>query len=142
MSELRGKLRDIGTEYHVVKNTLAKFAAENSGKQVLCELLQGPTALAFSKEDITQLAKTLAEYIRVSKPSLSIKGGLVDTNLIGAEQIQRLATLPPIEVLRAKLVGLLCNPIYSLQNVLNANLRGLNTLLVARIQQLGGTSDV
>ena len=121
---------------------LAKFAAENTGKQELSQLLTGPTALAFGQEGIVQLAKALIDYIRVSKTTLSIKGGLIDSQLINTEAVRSLATLPPIEVLRAKLLGLLLSPIFSLQNVLSANLRGLNSVLNARIQQLGGTTDV
>ncbi|TET75756.1 MAG: 50S ribosomal protein L10 [Dehalococcoidia bacterium] len=142
MSELRHQLRNIGTEYHVVKNRLAKFAAENAGKQELSQLLTGPTALAFGHEDIPQLAKALADYIRISKTTLTIKGGLIDGQLIGSEEVKSLATLPSIEVMRAKLLGMLLGPIFSLQNVLSANLRGLNSVLNARIQQLGGTIDV
>jgi len=142
MSELRHQLRNIGTEYHVVKNRLAKFAAENAGKQELFQLLTGPTALAFGSEDILQLAKALGDYIRISKTTLSIKGGLIDSQLIGSEEVKRLATLPSIEVLRARLLGLLLSPIVSLQNVLSGNMRGLSSVLNARIQQLGGTTDV
>lgn len=142
MSELRHQLRNIGTEYHVVKNRLAKFAAENAGKQELSQLLTGPTALAFGHEDIPQLAKALIDYIRISKTTLTIKGGLIDGQLIGSEEVKSLATLPSIEVMRAKLLGMLLGPIFSLQNVLSANLRGLNSVLNARIQQLGGTIDV
>ena len=142
MSELRHQLRNIGTEYHVVKNRLAKLAAENAGKQELSQLLTGPTALAFGHEDIPQLAKALTDYIRISKTTLSIKGGLIDSQLIGSEEVKSLATLPSIEVMRAKLLGMLLGPIFSLQNVLSANLRGLNSVLNARIQQLGGTIDV
>jgi large subunit ribosomal protein L10 len=142
MSELRHQLRNIGTEYHVVKNNLAKFAATNAGKEELSQLLTGPTALAFGSEDVLQLAKALSNYIRISKTTLSIKGGLIDSQLLDSEQIRRLATLPSIEVLRARLLGLLLSPIVSLQNVLSGNMRGLSSVLNARIQQLGGTTDV
>jgi large subunit ribosomal protein L10 len=142
ISELRRLLRNTGTEYHVVKNTLANFAAENSGKQELCQLLAGPTALAFGHENMPELAKTLIDYIRTSKSSVSIKGALIDQKLVGIDVVRSLATLPPIEIMRAKLLGLLQSPVISLQNVLTANMRGLNTLLNARIQQLGGTADV
>jgi len=142
MSELRHQLRNIGTEYHVVKNNLAKFAATNAGKEELSQLLTGPTALAFGNEDVLQLAKALGDYIRISKTTLSIKGGLIDSKLLDSEQIRRLATLPSIEVLRARLLGLLLSPIVSLQNVLSGNMRDLRSVLNARIQQLGGTIDV
>jgi large subunit ribosomal protein L10 len=139
ISELRQQLRNIGTEYHVVKNTLAKFAAENVGKPELSQLLTGPTALACGQENVSELAKALLDYIRVSKATASIKGALIDERLISVDEVRSLATLPPIEVLRARLLGALLSPIFSLQNVLSANLRGLSTVLNARIQQLGGT---
>ena len=139
IQELRQQLRNIGTEYHVVKNTLAKFAAENVGKPDLAQLLTGPTALACGQDNVSELAKALLDYIRVSKATVSIKGALIDERLIGVDEVRSLATLPSIEVLRARLLGVLLSPIYSLQNVLSANLRGLSTVLNARIQQLGGT---
>ena len=142
ITELRHQLRNIGTEYHVVKNTLAKFAANNTGKQELCQLLTGPTALAFGHENMPELAKALLDYIRISKATISIKGALLDDRLIEIEEVRSLATLPSIDVLRARLLGVLVGPVFSLQNVLSANLRGLNTILNARIQQLGGTADV
>ena len=141
ISELRGQLRTLGSEYHVVKNSLARFAAANTGNQELDKLLIGPTALAVAQDDIPKLAKALIDYIRVSKSSLTLKGGLLDGRLLEAAEITRIATLPPVEVLRAKVLGLLVGPVFALQNVLSANLRGLNTVLNARIQQLGGTAD-
>ena len=140
ISELRHQLRHIGSEYHIVKNTLAKFAAERAGKSELCEFLTGPTALAFAQDDAPELAKTLLSYIRTSKTDVTIKGGLIEGTLFEAEQLRSLATLPPIDVLQAKLLGTLLSPIYSLQYVLSANLSGLNTVLNARIHQLGGTT--
>jgi len=139
IQELRQQLRNIGTEYHVVKNTLARFAAENVGKPELSQLLTGPTAIACGQENVSELAKALLDYIRASKATVSIKGALIDERLIGADEVRSLATLPSIEVLRARLLGVLLSPVYSLQNVLSANLRGLSTVLNARIQQLGGT---
>ena len=126
----------------MVKNNLAKFAADNADKQDLSSLLSGPTALAFSQDDISQLAKAFVTYIRTNKSVLSIKGGLLDGQTLSPAEINDLASLPPIEVLRAKLLGLMLSPILSLQNVLSANMRGLNTVLNARIQQLGGTENV
>lgn len=140
MAQLRRQLREIGTEYHVVKNTLAKFAAEKAGKSGLSPYLQGPIALAFCKGDATQLAKILSNYVRTSK-MLSIKGGVLDSRALTPEEINSLATLPPIEVMRARLLGVMQSPIYSLHNVLTANLRGLCVVLNARIQQIGGLAN-
>jgi large subunit ribosomal protein L10 len=141
MAQLRRQLREIGTEYHVVKNTLAKFAAEKAGKPGLSQYLQGPIALAFCKGDATQLAKTLLNYARTTK-MLSIKGGVIDSRVLTPGEINSLATMPPIEVMRARLLGVMQSPIYSLRNVLTANLRGLCVVLNARIQQMGGLAHV
>jgi len=142
MAQLRRQLREIKTEYHVAKNTLAKFAAEKAGKPGLSQYLQGPIALAFCKGDATQLAKTLTAYARASKNALSIKGGILDSRALSPEEITSLSTMPPIEVLRAILLGTMLSPIYSLHNVLTANSRGLCTVLNARIQQMGGMANV
>jgi large subunit ribosomal protein L10 len=142
MSQLRRQLREVNAEFHVVKNTLAKFAAEKTGKPGLSPFLQGPIALALSKGDAAQLAKTLTAYARTSKTALSIKGGILDVRVLSPAEITSLATMPPIEVLRARLLGVMQSPIYSLYNVLTANLRGLCTLLNARIQQMGGMPNV
>jgi len=142
MSQLRRQLREVNTELHVVKNTLAKFAAEKAGKAELSRYLQGPIALAFCKGDATQLAKALLNYTRTSKTALSIKGGALDSRALTAEEIGSLATMPPIEIMRAKLLGVMQSPLYSLHNVLSANLRGLCVILNARIQQMGGMANV
>jgi large subunit ribosomal protein L10 len=142
MSRLRRQLREVNSEFHVVKNTLAKFAAEKAGKPGLSQYLQGPIALAFCQGDATQLSKTLTNYARASKTALSIKGGILEVRVLSPQEIFILATLPPIDVLRARLLGVLQGPIYSLHNVLSANLRALSALLNARIQQMGGMANV
>ena len=142
MSQLRKQLRETGTEYHVVKNNLAKFAAGNTGKEGLSQFLQGPIALAFCSGDYVQLAKALTTYARASKNALIVKGGILDSKVLSAAEVSSLATMPPIDVLRAKLFGILQSPIYSLHNVLSANMRALGMILNARIQQMGGTANV
>jgi large subunit ribosomal protein L10 len=142
MSQFRKQLRETDTEYHVVKNNLAKLAAENTGKAGLSQFLQGPIALAFCNGDSVQLAKALTTYARASKNALIVKGGILDFKVLSAAEISNLATMPPIEVLRAKLLGVLQSPIYSLHNVLSANMRALGMILQARIQQMGGTANV
>ena len=86
-------------------------------------------------------AKALADYARISKTTLSIKGGLVDNRVLSAQDVSRLATMPPVEVLRARLLGTLQSPLFTLQNVLSASIYNLYSVLNARIQQLGGTAD-
>ena len=138
MTVLRRRLRESGIDYRVVKNTLARFAAERAGKENLPSLFEGPVAIASGYGEITELARILADYIRTSKISLGIKGGFLEDKLLTAEDIMTLATLPSREVLLAKIVGGVQSPIYALLNCFTTPLRGLMGVLQARIQQLEG----
>jgi large subunit ribosomal protein L10 len=138
MTELRRKLGEQGVEYRVVKNTLARFAAERAGRAELKALLQGPTALALGYGDIIIPARAVADFTRTSKSSLRIKGGLLEHRLLTSQEVATLSTLPPREVLIAKLMAGMQAPISALVGVLAANMRGLAGVLQARIQQLEG----
>lgn len=138
MTELRRQLRQAGIEYRVIKNTLAGFAAQEAGKMGLTSVIEGPTAIAFSYEDITTPAKALVDYIRSSKSELKIRGGLLNQRVLSASEVTTLATLPPREELVAKLLGAMQGNILSLVRVLNANIAGFLGLLNARMKQLEG----
>ncbi len=136
MTELRRKLREQNIEYHVIKNTLAGFAAKATEKPALSEFLEGPTAIAFGYDDVIQPAKVLQDFLRSSETTLSIKGGLLGDKPLTPEEITALAKLPPKEELIGKVVGLVQSPLYGLVNVLNGNLRGLVGVLQARVNQM------
>ena len=137
ITDLRRKLRQQGIEYHVVKNTLAGFAADRVGKAGLSEFLEGPTAIAFGYDDAVQAPKMLLEYLKsAEETTMQIKGGLLGDRLITAQEISVLAKLPSREELIAKVVGLLQSPISGLVNVLNGNLQGFVGILHARAKQL------
>ena len=138
ISELRKRLRQQGIEYRVVKNTLARFAADAVGNPNLAELFTGPTALAFGYDDVIQPAKILLDYQRSSETALTIKGGMLAEKLLTAEDIAALAKLPPREALVAKFVGLVQSPIYGLLTILSGNLQSLVGVLQGRIKQLEG----
>jgi len=138
MTELRRKLRGEEIEYRVIKNTLARFAAEQVGKEKLNSIIEGPTAIAFGYGDETAPAKALLDYIRSAKSELKINGGLMKERVLSASEVATLATLPPKEVLIAKLLSGMQGSIFALVNVLNANIAGFTNLLVARKKQLEG----
>jgi len=138
MTELRRSLRELGIEYKVIKNTLARFAAERAGKNELVSFLEGPTAITFSYGDITQPAKALVDYIRTSKATLDIKGGFLGDRLLTAKEVMTLATLPPRKVLLAKVMGGMQAPVIALLSRLATPLRGFLSVLQARIQQMEG----
>ena len=135
---LRRKLRESDIEYRVVKNTLARFAAERSGRDDLVSFFRGPVAIAFGYGNITEPAKALSDYIRTSKVSLDIKGGFLGDRLLTAGDVTTLATLPPREILLAKVLGGMQSPITMLANCLTNPIRGFIGVLQARIQQLEG----
>jgi len=136
MFTLRRGLRESGVEYKVVKNTLARFAAERAGKEELISLFEGPIAIAFGYGDITEPAKALADYIYTSKASLSIKGGFLSDRLLTAEDVKTLSTLPSREILVGKVLGGMQIPIVALVSYLTTPIRGIIGVLQARIQQM------
>jgi len=138
INDLRGRLRGSGIEYKVVKNTLARFAAERAGKDDLVSLFEGPVAIAFGYGDITEPARALAAYIDTSKASLSIKGGFLGDRLLTLEDVRTLSTLPSREILLAKVMGGMQSPITALLGCLTTPIRGVMGVLQTRIQQLEG----
>ncbi|MFC1925160.1 50S ribosomal protein L10 [Chloroflexota bacterium] len=138
MSDIRQRLRNSNTEYHVVKNTLTSLAADRTGREELKAFLTQPSAIAFGYGEVVDSAKIMIEYIRSSKVPLKIKGGVLDQRALSAEEVTTLASLPPAPILISQLMQQLQAPISSLLFVISANLRGLVGVLEARKQQLEG----
>ncbi|MAG14947.1 MAG: 50S ribosomal protein L10 [Dehalococcoidales bacterium] len=136
ITELRHTLRDSEIKYRVVKNTLARFAAERAGKNELVNLLQGPVAIAFSYGDMTEPARILTEHIRTSKTSLSIKGGFLSDRALTSSDVETLATLPSKEILLGKVLGGMQSPVVTLISCLASPMRGVVGVLQARMKQL------
>ncbi|MEU4451740.1 50S ribosomal protein L10 [Nocardioides sp. NPDC023903] len=106
VGELKTLRRSLGehANYAVVKNTLAKIAATQSGIEGFDDLLTGPTAIAFIKGDVVEAAKGLRDFAKAN-PNLVIKGGYLDGKAIDAAEVGKLADLESREVLLAKLAG-------------------------------------
>jgi len=138
MTDLRRRLRELGIEYRVVKNTLARFAAQRAGKEEMVSFFEGPVAIAFGYGDITEPARALADYIQASKASMNIKGGFLPDRLLTSEDVTTLSTLPSREILLARVLGGMQSPISALVSQLTAPMRGIIGVLQARIQQLEG----
>ena len=103
LTALRRTLGD-GSTYTVVKNTLTKIAAKDAGLTGLDDLLQGPTAIAFSTGDPVEMAKGVRDFAKAN-PALVIKGGVLDGKALTADEIRKLADLESREVLLSKLAG-------------------------------------
>lgn len=138
MTGLRRKLGESGIEYRVVKNTLARFAAERLGRTDLAATFDGPVALALGYGEIVEPAKVLTGYIDTTKSILTIKGGFLGDSLLTSEEVLTLAKLPSREVLLAMVFGAMQSPIAALANCLNAPIAGLARVLQSRITQLEG----
>src|SRR5262245_57715396 len=136
---LRGKLLEHGARLSVVKNTLTRRAAESAGADAVLALLEGPTAIAFvdADGDPAAVAKALADTARDTKV-LAIRGGVLAGAPVSGEQIDELSKLPPLDVLRSQVVGVVIAPLTQLVGLLTAPLRDLVGLIDARIEQLGG----
>jgi large subunit ribosomal protein L10 len=137
IDELRSRLLEAGARFTVVKNTLTKRAAEQAGATRVLELIEGPTAIAFLEAggDPVAVAKVLNETAR-AHDVLVIRGGLLEGDLVGDEEIKRLASLPPVDVLHAQLVGAVAGPLTTVVGLFTAPLRDFVGVLEARIRQL------
>jgi large subunit ribosomal protein L10 len=137
IEELRSRLLEAGARFTVVKNTLTKLAAEAAGTEQVLELIDGPTAIAFLEADgdPAAVAKVLNETAR-AHDVLVIRGGILDGALVGDADIKRLATLPPMEVLRAQFAGAVVAPLTTVVGLFAAPLRDLVGVIDARIRQL------
>ncbi len=142
LAGLRVELLKHGAQFSVVKNTLARRAAEASGSDALLAMLEGPTAIAFVAADgnAVAVAKALSDVSRDTK-ILALRGGVLSGNPITGAEIESLAKLPPLDVLQAQLVGVIVAPLTQLVAVLNAPLQNLVGLIDARITQLEAGGD-
>lgn len=123
-ADLRARLRESGTRFRVVKNSLSERAADAAGVAALKEMLEGPTALAFVSGDAAVAAKALSDAARTFR-TLEFKGGLMDSSALSAEDVRTIARLPAREVLHAQLVGTVAAPLSGLVRGLNALIAGL-----------------
>jgi large subunit ribosomal protein L10 len=141
VNELRTKLLEQGASFTVVKNSLTRRAAEGAGADALLTLLEGPSAIAFLEAggDLVAVAKALADSARTTKV-LAVRGGVMEGRTITAEDVEELAKLPPLDVLRGQVLGAVTSPLYTIVGLFSAPLRDLHGLLQARIDQLGGDS--
>ena len=138
IDELRTKLLEHGARFAVVKNTLTRRAAEAAGSDALLALLEGPTAIAFleSGGDPVAVAKALVDAARETRV-LEVRGGLLEGRPVEPSEIESLAKLPPVDVLRGQVLGAITAPLAAIIGLFTAPLQDLYGLLDARIEQLG-----
>lgn len=130
MDSLRAKTREVGGEFHIVKNTLTKVAIDRTGMSIPDGVLETTTAVFFAFQDAPALAKVVSEYSRESD-FLKVKGGYLDKNFVDETTIKALADLPPLPVLRGQLLGLLMAPANKLVRTLVEPARQIAAVLHA-----------
>jgi len=142
IDELRSKLIEHGARFAVVKNTLTRRAAEAAGSDTLLALLEGPTAIAFleSGGDPVAVAKALVDAARETRV-LEVRGGMLEGRPIEAAEIESLAKLPPLGVLRGQVLATVIAPLTGILALFTAPLQDLYGLIDARIEQLEAQGD-
>jgi large subunit ribosomal protein L10 len=137
LEALRDRLLEHGARFRIVKNTLTRRAAEQAGAEALLVMLEGPTAIAFieSGGDPAAVAKALSTTAKETNV-LTLRGGLLEGKTLSGDEVDRLATLPSVDVLRGQLVGAIVAPLTQLVALVSAPLRDLHGLVEARIKQL------
>lgn len=122
MDGLRRKLRDAGTEFHVVKNTLMELALKEAGWPIPPDSFLGTTVVGFASDDIPGTAKAIVDLARTSS-AIKVKGAVVDGVAYGAKQVEMLADLPPLPVLRARMLGVITAPASRVAGALAGSVR-------------------
>ncbi len=119
VTELRKQLREAGVDYKVLKNTFVRRAADEVGLNQLNEYLVGPTAIAFSSDDLVAPAKIIAEFSKKNK-ALEIKVGILEGKILEIEQVRELASLPSRDGLLSMLLSVLQAPARNMACVVKA----------------------
>jgi len=130
LEDLRRKVREAGGEFHVVKNRLMGLALRETGIEFPAEALGGATAVGFAGEDIPAVAKVIVDVSRQME-TFRLKVGLFEGRVYDARQVERLAELPPLPVMRARLLGLLQTPAGRVAGAVAASVRQVVNVMKA-----------
>jgi large subunit ribosomal protein L10 len=137
VTELRRQVRETGSDYVVVKNTLALIAVGDSPLTQLKDHFTGETAVAYNTTDAVALAKVLTKFAK-DVPTVTFKGAMLGGQIVPAAEIQNIASLPSREELLAKLLYLMQHPIRGLAVVLNGTIRNFAVVLDQIAKQKSG----
>ena len=142
VTALRRQVRGAKGRFKVIKNTLSRKVFKDDKYAGFRKLLKGSSALAFGQDDPVELVKTITEFTKTNK-QLTVRAGLVDGQILTAEQLAVLATLPSRPVLLAQLMGWLNGPMGNFLGILDAqmgNFLGLLKGLEEDRQKAGGAA--
>ncbi len=140
MTTMRRRMREVGVDVRVVKNTLLRIASERAGKPDMFQIVDGPTALIFGYDDIAKPAKAVTEYIRTARNAMTITGAYLDGQVMKAAEVADLATMPSRDQLIAQFVGGMQSPIQTFAGLISGVVREFAGLIDARATQLEGAA--
>jgi large subunit ribosomal protein L10 len=117
IDDLRAKVREAGGEFHIMKNRLGKLAFAAAGYEIPEDYLTGSTAIGIATEDAPGVAKAISDYAKKAD-FVKIKGGFYEGEHFSADQVMKLATLPPLSVVRSQLLAMFNTPATQLSRLL------------------------
>ena len=132
-TDLRVKMREVGARYQVAKNRIVKLALKDTKYENIIDLFSGPTAIAVSKDPVSA-PKTIFQFAK-DNDKLSIIGGGLDGKNLSVDEVTQLASLPSLDELRGKLVGLIKSPSQKLASIAVAPANKLVNVLHAKANQ-------
>lgn len=118
VSELRNNVRKVGAGFRVTKNRITRLALKDTKFESLADLFKGPTAIAFANDPISA-CKACVEFAKTNE-KLIVVGGAMGTGVLSVDEIKKLASIPSMDELRAKIIGLLQAPAAQLARVTKA----------------------
>ena len=139
IAELRGQLAEHDAEFHVVKNSSLNVVAKERSLPDLGDHLVGPTAIIVGGNNPSGVAKIVFDFFK-KKEKVELKAGVLNDRALSKDEIEALSKLPGLEVLRAKLLGLLTQPNTGFVRIINAIPQGLVNILQAKAREEGGNN--
>lgn len=134
IDDFRSKVRAAGGEFHILKNTLSRVAFEQAGLPLAKDVLEGSTAVVFAFKSAPDMAKVITEYARTSE-FVKVKGGYLNKRTIQIDDVQSLAELPPLPVMRAQVLGTISAPASKLVRTLAEPGRSLAAVFQAFVDK-------
>ena len=131
MTSLRSQLKKSGGEYRVVKNRLVRRALAETEIPDISRFLEGPTGVVFGDDDAVAAARTVTEFARENGDKPVFKVGVLETSVLDAAQIDRVAGLPPREELLSQVAGVLSAPMSALVGAMSGKLQEMAGLVDA-----------
>jgi len=130
LEDLRAKLRENNASLVITKNTLLKIALEQTNMAVDDHLLSGPVAVAIAYQDLPQTIKNVLEFAGTSEVFV-IKGGILNQTVVNSAELKSISELPPLDTLRAEILGLVTMPMAQFVGLLNEPARGVVAVIKA-----------